>query len=150
MEFLAVIISGVSLILSIISFLESKKSQNLQDKVNEIEYKLKEYELAEKEKQQKKTPCVEARIIHITKANYKIKIWNSGNASAKNVNVSWAKESGILFFDQEKLPFELLDPNKSFELAISTYPGASRKLCITTEWEGSGGEKQSKEQWCDL
>ena len=40
MEFLAVIISGVSLVLSYISFLESKKSQNLQDKVNEIEYKL--------------------------------------------------------------------------------------------------------------
>lgn len=150
MDFLAVIISGVSLVLSIISFLESKKSQNLQNKVNEIEYKLKEYELAEKEKQQQKTPCVEARIIHITKANYKIKVWNSGNASAKNVNVSWDKESGILFFDQEKLPFELLDPNKSFELAISSYPGASRKLCITTEWEGSNGEKQSKKQWCDL
>lgn len=150
MEFLAVIISGVSLVLSYISFLESKKSQNLQDKVNEIEYKLKKYELAEKEKQQQKTPCVEARINHITKDKYKIKIWNSGNASAKNVNVSWDEESGILFFDQEKLPFELLDPNKSFELAISTYPGASRKLCIITEWEGINGEKQSKKQWCDL
>ena len=132
------------------SFIISSKSQHLQDRVNEIELKLKEYELEEKEKEQHKAPCIEARINHITKGNYKIKIWNSGNAAAKNVTVSWDKESQIIFFDQEKLPFELLEPQKSFDLAISTYSGSPRKLCITTAWEDSDGEKHSKEQWCDL
>lgn len=150
MDIAALVISGVSLLFSIISFAVSIKSQNLQDKVNEMELKLKKYELAEKEKEQQKAPCIEARINHIAKDKYKIKIWNSGNATAKNVTASWKKESRILFFDQEKMPFELLEPQKSFDLAISTYSGSPGKLCITTEWEDSDGQKHNKEQWCDL
>lgn len=150
MEIAALAISAVSLVFAIVSFIISSKSQHLQDRVNEIELKLKEYELAEKEREQQKAACVEARINHITKDRYRIKIWNSGNAAAKNITASWARESQILFFDQEKLPFELLEPQKSFDLAISTYSGSARKLCITTEWEDDDGKKHSKEQWCDL
>lgn len=150
MEIAALIISAVSLVIAIMSFAFSSKSQHLQDRVNEIELKLKEYELAEKEKEQQKAPCVEARINHIANEKYRIKIWNSGNAAAKNVTASWDEGSQFLFFDQEKMPFELLEPQKSFELAISTYYGSPRKLCITTTWEDGDGEKHSKEQWCDL
>ena len=150
MEIVAIVISGVSLLLSVISFVVSIKSQNLQNKVNDIELKLKKYELAEKEEKLHKAPCIEARINHITKGNYRIKIWNSGNAVAKNVTASWDKGNQIIFFDQEKMPFESLDPQKSFDLAISTYGGSPRKLCITTSWEDSSGKKYDKEQWCDL
>lgn len=150
MEIVALIISALSLVIAIASFFFSIKSQHLQDRVNEIELKLKEYELEEKEKEQHKAPCIEARINHIAKGNYKIKVWNSGNASAKNVIASWDKESQILFFDQEKMPFELLEPQKSFDLAIFTYSGSPRKLCITTAWEDSDGQQYNKEQWCDL
>lgn len=120
MEIAALAISAVSLVVAIVSFIYSTKSQHLQDRINEIELKLKEYELEEKEKEQQKVPCIEARINHITKGKYKIKIWNSGNAVAKNVIASWDKESQIIFFDQEKMPFELLEPQKSFDLVIST------------------------------
>ena len=148
MEIAALVVSAVSLFVAIVSFIISSKSQHLQNRVNEIELKLKEYELEEKE--QHKVPCIEARINHIAKGNYRIKIWNSGNAAAKNVTASWDKGSQIIFFDQVKMPFELLEPQKSFDLAISTYMGSPRKLCITTAWEDTDGEKHSKEQWCDL
>ena len=150
MEIIALGISAVSLLVAIASFIYSIKSQHLQDRVNEIELKLKEYELAEKEKEQLKAPCIEARVNHIAGDNYKIKIWNSGNSGAKNVTASWDKGSQIIIFDQEKMPFELLEPQKSFDLAISTYMGSPRKLCITTAWEDGDGERHSKEQWCDL
>ncbi|MBQ0088816.1 MAG: hypothetical protein KBT27_05755 [Prevotellaceae bacterium] len=146
----ALAISGISLLLSIISVIASLKSQHLQDKVNQLELELKQLELAEKEKEQQKNPYVEARIIHVTGAKYKIKIWNSGNAVAKNVSASWEKNSPILFFDQEKMPFELLEPQKGFELTVSTYGGSPRKLCITTTWQNEEGKEQSKEQWCDF
>ena len=150
MENIAIAISGVSLILSIISFFASNKSRKLQDKVNEMELKLKKYELAEKEKEQQKAPCIEARINHIEKGNYRIKIWNSGNAAAKNVTASWDNGDQIICLEHEKMPFELLEPQNGFELAISTYCGSPGKLCITTAWEDSDGEKHSKEQWCGL
>lgn len=106
--------------------------------------------MAEKEKEQQKVPCVEARIIHVSGAKYKIKIWNSGNAVAKNVSASWEKNCPFLFFDQEKMPFELLEPQKSFDLTVSTYGGSPRKLCITTTWLDEEGKEQSKVQWCDF
>ena len=150
MEIAALVISAVSLVVAIVSCIISSKSQHLQDRVNEIELKLKGYELEEKEKEQHKAPCIEARINHIAKGNYRIKIWNSGNAAAKNVTASWNKGGQIVLFDQEKMPFELLEPQKSFDLAISTYGGSPRKLCITTAWEDIDGQKHNKEQWCDL
>ena len=146
----SLMISGISLIVAIVSFIISRKSQFLQDRVNEIEIKLKEYELAEKEKEMHEVSNIEARINHIVKGQYKIKVWNSGNAVANNVTVSWDKNDGILFFDEEKLPFEFLEPQKSFDLSISTYSGSPRKLLITTRWEDSKGTEHSKEQWCDL
>lgn len=111
-----------------------------------IELKLKKYELDEKEKQ----ACVEARIIHEIKNRYKIKVWNSGNSIAKNVVASWDTQKGIIFFDKEKMPFEVLEPQKGFELVITTYDGNPGKLQIKTEWENDNGEKKEKLQWCDM
>ncbi len=148
MDIAAIIISGVSLFIAIVSFILSTKSQYLQNRVNEIEIKLKEYELAEKEQQ--KSPCVDARIIHVSKTNYKVKVWNSGNSNAKNVKAFWDYSNSIIAFDKNKMPFELLEPQKGFDLSISLYSGAPSKLCITTEWEDENGKEFSKEQWCDF
>lgn len=150
MEIAAIVISAVSLVVSIISFVFSSKSQYLQDKVNEIELKLKEYELEEKEKDLHKAPCIEARINHIEDNKYKINIWNSGNAVAKNVTASWDEEKCFIFLDEKKMPFESLEPQKSFNLSIFTTIGSPSKICITTEWEDIDKQKHNKEQWCDF
>lgn len=150
MEIAAFVFSAVSLALAIISFIISIKAQHLQNKVNAMELKLKQYELAEKEKEQAHVSCVEARINNIMKNKYRIKVWNSGNTIAKDIKVSWEPAEGILCFDTDKLPFDELEANKSFELAFSLYSGAPSKIYITTEWEDEKGEKQSKKQLCDI
>lgn len=150
MEFASLIISGISLILAIYSLRKSIKSQDLQDRVNEIELKLKEYELAEKEKQQQKEACIEARVIHVNRSNYKIKIWNSGNSIAKNITASWDDTNEILLLNKDKMPFEFLEPQKGFELSVFAYDGSVNKLCIKTEWEDDRSEMHEKTQWCDL
>lgn len=147
---IALVISGVSLLIAVASFVLSLKSQHLQNKVNTIEIKLKEFELKEKEEQQQKKACVEARVNHISQNKYKIKIWNSGNSIAKNVSASWNNTKGIILFDNDKMPFEFLEPQKGFDLSISTYNGAPRKMCIITTWEDEKEQKNRKEQWCDL
>ncbi len=150
MEIAAIVISGISLIVAIVSFIASIKSQHLQNRVNTLEYKLKQYELEEKEQEKKKNPCIEARINHISKDRYKIKVWNSGNTVAKNVMASWEEQDCMIFYDLEKMPFESLEPQKGFELSATIFFGAPRKLFITTTWENEEGEKQSKSQWCDI
>lgn len=150
MEIAAFIFSAISLTLAFISFFISIKAQHLQNKVNEMDLRLKQYELAEKEKQQESVSRVEARIIHETKNKFKIKVWNSGNSIAKNIVASWENSEGIICFDKEKMPFEVLEPKKGFELVIDTYGNAPGKLQIKTEWETESGEKKEKIQWCNM
>ena len=147
MEIAAITISGVSLLISIISFVFSAKSQQLQNRVNEVEIKLKQYELEEKERQ--KSSCVQARIIHVSKNSYKMKIWNSGNSKAKNVTASWNDES-VIVLNRNKMPFEVLEPQKNFDLSIAVYDGMPEKVRVITEWEDEDGNSNQNEQWCDL
>ena len=146
MNIIALVISGISLILAILSFIFSVKSQRLQNKVNKLELKLKEYELDDLQQQ----ACIEARIIHIHKNHYKMKIWNSGKSTAKNIVASWDATEYVLIFDKEKMPFEELKSQKSFELSISTYNGSPRKLNIKTEWDDENGIRKERTQWCDF
>ena len=150
MQYVALGISIISLVWAIISFLISFNSQKLQNRVNTLELKIKEYELREKENAQIKTPCVEAMIEKITRNNYTIQIINTGNAKASNISVSWEKLDGIIIRDQGKMPYEFLDPMRWFELPLLRVDNAPRKISITTEWETEEGEKHSKVQVCDL
>ena len=149
MEIATLALSCVSIIIAIISLSQSIKSQRLQDKVNQINYKLKAIELSEIEKSQNKKPFIEARIIHIGDNKYKIKIWNSGKAIAKNISVEW-DSSEIVFWDKDKLPYEFLPPQKSFDLVISIYFGSPKKMNVTASWEDDIGNKYSEKYLCDF
>ncbi|MBS5734262.1 MAG: hypothetical protein KHW87_06130 [Clostridiales bacterium] len=139
--------SAILTILSTIPSIFSIKDRKHQNKVEEIEEKLKKHELAQIEKE----ACVEARIIRVNNYKFKIKIWNSGKIIAKNVQVMLeVRKENISFPDSEKLPFEELEPGKSFELEFSIYEYVPRKLQIKTEWEDENGNKKEKIQWCDM
>lgn len=150
MELAAIIISGISLLVAILSFILSLPTQRLQNKINQLEVKLKEYELAEVEKENKKSACVEGRVIKIGKGKYRLKVWNSGNATAKNVTASFNKGSNIIMMDSEKMPFEELEPQKNFEIVLVIHNGSSRKFTITTTWEDGSGIEHCKTQYGDM
>ncbi len=144
----ALIISAVSLIIAFISLVKSAKAQKLQNKVNELEVKLKEYELAKitEEKERADKACIEARVIHIGKNSDRLKIWNSGNAVAYNVTATIEENSQIIMLPDDKMPFDELEPNKSFEVVIIMYMGSASKFKILTEWDDSHGQHFSKTQ----
>ena len=144
MDIAAIIISGVSLLVAIVSFAFSFKSQRLQNRVNEIELKLKENELLKIEKE----ACIEARVIHPDSKHYYLKIWNSGNDTAYNVNVLLPDEKSVNIFDNDKLPYEELEASKSFEIPLLVYNGSASKFYVTTEWKDSKGNKKTKNQLC--
>lgn len=150
MDIIALIISGISLLIAIVSFFYSLPAQKLQNKLNQMELKLKEYELAKKEKENLKKACVEARVIKIAKGKYRLKVWNSGNETANNVIAEFNEESKIIIGDKEKMPFEILEPQKSFELWIIYHMGCANKFTITTSWEDLNGNKFSKSQMGDI
>lgn len=150
MEIIALIISGISLLVAILSFGFSLPAQKLQNRINEMEIKLKEYELHQIESKNKKVACVEARVIKISSGKYHLKVWNSGNDTAFNVSAHFEDGANIMIGDHDKMPYEILSENKSFEMWLITHMGSANKFKIITEWEDSTGAKQSKEQMGDL
>lgn len=137
----------IALVLSAISLVKSIRGQKLQDRINEIEIKLKEYELLELEKKQNETKvqCVEARVVRISSDNYRMKIWNSGNSRVYNVSAKVEEGSNLILYDS-KMPFDYLDPGKNFEEPVIVYLGSADKFKIITFWEDEDGNKHQKEQ----
>ena len=145
-----VIVSVLSLIIAFISLCQSGRAQKLQNKVNELELQLKQYEVDKlnKEKADAQTACVEARFISMGQGKYRIKVWNSGKAPAYNVIAKFADDPEIMLFNDDKMPYEVLEANKSFELQLIVHLGSSHKARIITEWYDESGKRQSKEQVC--
>lgn len=145
--FVRYIVPIIALSISIVSFLQSRKVSKVQLRLSELEEKLKRYELEEKERKlaESSKAIVEARIYNISKGKYKMKIWNSGQAIAYNINFSVPDElNGVVFRD--KVPFEMLEPGKNFEEHIIVHTGVPHKFWLKTVWEDSDGKYFEKEQ----
>lgn len=148
----ALIIAGISLLVAIISLFKSSKAQRLQNKVNELELKIKQDELDKitKEKEDAELACVEARFITVGKGKHRLKVWNSGNATAYHVSARFDGDVGIMIMGQEKQPFEELEARKSYELVLITHNGSASKFRIVTEWTDSSGNQHTKTQMGDF
>ena len=93
---------------------------------------------------------MEARFITVGKGKHRLKVWNSGNATAYNVTARFDGDVGIMIMDNEKQPFEELEARKSYELILVTYPGSASKFKIITEWSDVNGKKYTKTQMGDI
>ena len=145
-------IAFISLVIAIVALVKSSKAEKLQTRINEMELKLKEYEVAKMEQEQKEATlaCVEARVISIGQGKHRLKVWNSGNAPAYNVVARFDGNPQIIMFGDEKQPFDVLEANKNYEIALITHGGSASKFKIITEWVDKNGNHQSKTQMGDL
>lgn len=137
----------IALGVSILSYKDSKKANKVQEKLIELEEKLKKYELEEKEKERQEAnkAYVEARVIKVSKGKYVMKVWNSGKATAYNVDFEVPKECKCMIF-RDKVPYEFLEPAKGFEEHVIVHMGSSNKFKVTTTWNDKQGNAYSKEQ----
>lgn len=145
------IVPLVALLLSIISLCKSSKGQKLQVRVSELELKLKQYEVAEIEKKKAEADlaCIEARVMKISSGKYRLKVWNSGQATAYKVSVIVDKNDNLMIMGS-KMPFDFLEAGKSFEEHLIVHMGTADKFMITTAWEDADGQAHQKEQMGSL
>lgn len=145
-------IAGISLVVAVIALVRSSKAEKLQSRVNAMEIKIKEYELEriEKEKEEATSSCVEARVIAVGERKYRLKVWNSGNTKVYGVTAKFEGDPGIFIMEQEKQPFDELDPGKNYELVILPYGQHASKFKIVTEWTDASGVVQTKTQMGDI
>ncbi len=145
-------IAGAALIVSIIALRKSSKAQKLQNRINELELQIKQYEVdkIEQTKAEAERSCVEARAISLGQSKYRLKVWNSGNATAFNVSARFADDPKIILFDNGKQPYEELDPAKGYELTLFVGGASDVKFRIVTEWEDAQGTRHEKTQMCSI
>lgn len=145
------IVPLIALLLSIVSLCKSGKGQKLQVRVSELELKLKQYEVAELEKKKTEADlaCIEARVINISQGKYKLKVWNSGQATAYKVSAAVDKDANLMIMGS-KMPFDFLAAGKSFEEHLIVHGGTADKFKIVTTWEDAAGQSHQKEQMGSL
>ena len=126
----------IAIAISIASFHESRKVNKVQLRLNEMEEQLKKYELEEKEKVREAAnkSIVEARIYNVSKGKYRLKIWNSGQATAYHVDYEVPGDLRNIVM-RDKVPYEILEAGKSFEEHIIYYMGMPSKLTVKTMWK---------------
>lgn len=136
-------------LLSVLAYIKSKdcthikvELSDVQEKLNEYDLKLKAYELEkmEKERNHKSKANIEARIVEIAKGKYKIKIWNSGDEKAYNVDYDIPEKYQIGLM-KNVTPFEYLEPGNNFEEYVAIYLQSENKFEIITTWENENGER---------
>lgn len=137
----------IAIAISIASFHESRKVNKVQLRLNEMEEKLKKYELEEIEKVREAAnkSIVEARIYNVSKGKYRLEIWNSGQATAYQVDYEVPGDLRNIVM-RDKVPYEILEAGKSFEEHIVYYMGMPSKLNVKTMWKDANGEQYEKEQ----
>ena len=130
----------VSFFFSVFVFVKSRK-------INELEEKIKQYELdkIEQEKNIEQKANIEARITKISSNKYKLKVWNSGNAAAYNVDYDIPSEYRIILHKQVT-PFEVLEAGENFEEYVILCFDSNMKYRVITKWNDQAGKEFSNEK----
>ena len=138
------------------SFLITKKgvvsqAQKLQNKVNELDARIKEYELEkiEQEKTESNSFVIKARAIKTGKNKYHLKIYNAGSIKAYNVTAAIPNEYNVVLLNN-KMPFDELEPQNSFEECLVVHMGSSPKFKVELNWLDNNGREYKNEQICSI
>ncbi|MEL0628446.1 hypothetical protein [Psychromonas aquatilis] len=144
------LIAGLAFLLSsyatwqTVSF--NKKQKTLvesQEKLNNLLLE-KESEDALKEKR----ADLSASFIKLGSSKYRLKIWNKGSATAKNVRIEFPEGNDVIDDSEltDKFPLESLERHQSVELIAFVHHQTKRKHVVRLIWEDdyqSHNEKQS-------
>ena len=142
-DFSATISNAISLaafVLSLISFLRSRKIETLQLRIAELDSKLKEAELQEAE--EGKRPHVEIRLVTIGKKHV-LRFCNTGKEPARNVDYSILDEKAKGLVLREHVPFPELRQHSSFDETILYVSGMLSTIDVKVTWNDTEGNLYS-------
>lgn len=123
-------------------------------KLKEQERRLNEHQLQKiaAEKSEQAMAAVRANIIKQEKGRRLIKIFNSGKAVARNVNVEVRNDDhGFTFLDfTDRFPFPFLNPQDSTEFSGFVTEAPTNNLYLKITWDDDSGENRNHQQLLTL
>ncbi|UAA40757.1 hypothetical protein KIH87_08335 [Paraneptunicella aestuarii] len=133
------VIAGLAFLLSgyatwqTVSFNKKQKSLiESQEKLNNLLLE-KENEGAVKEK----SADLGASFIKLGSSKCRLKIWNKGSATARNVRIEFPEGNNVVIDSEvsDKFPMESLERHQSVELIAAVHRQTKQKLIVRLIWE---------------
>lgn len=140
MEIAGLVISIVALLLAIFTYfkhdLKIKKQSALINKY--------QIEKIEKEKIGEKKAIIEANVIKGDKGTRKLKVYNKGKSSAKNVIVDIPELNGFQVM-RNPCPIDI-KPQNGIEISLVVFMGGPDKIDISYEWSDDFSDRNKDKQ----
>jgi hypothetical protein len=140
---MATIIASLSLFLSIVVHFSSRNHNKKNEELIRHEIELIRVQL-QKEKKDAKDELkanVSARMFKVGKNNWKIRIYNLGPATAKNVIISKYENDEFIHegLITAKFPMKKMEPGQSVELSAFVHFHSKQKEIIELTWDDTSG-----------
>jgi hypothetical protein len=134
----AVVLSFLSVVASVIIYLNQKKYIQNQDRLNALLLRKEQAELESEGDAE-----VSANVVPIGTSKYRIRIFNKGKAKATDVQIRFPEDHDWLIKD-EILPLEFLDSGKSVDLILMLFAGSKRKVKAILSWQDHRGRMENE------
>ncbi|NOC47526.1 hypothetical protein [Ruegeria sp. HKCCD7559] len=133
----ALLVSASALIVTLRSF---KSQSRLTDR--EIELVRIQIQQAQGEAKREKTASVSARLNRIDRTNWRLRVFNTGPATARNVRLLLDDQNQIVAenFANDKFPMSKLEKGQSVDLAAMVHMQTPPKEWLRITWEDPSGE----------
>ena len=142
------IIAGLALLLSAYAAWKTVQYNDRQKSLIESQEKLNQ-RLLEKEEADSisdKKADLGATFIKLGSNKFKLKIWNKGKTTARNVSIEFPEGNDCIIESDisEKFPLEALDTHQSVELIAAVHMGTKSKHAIKLIWTDEFSQKNEK------
>ena len=148
------IIAGLALLMSVYATFRTIKFNENQKSLVESQEKLNNL-LLEKEESQalgEKRADLGASFVKLGNSKYRLKIWNKGSATARNVRLEFPEGNDVVLQSDvdQKFPFESLEKFQSVELIAAVHMGTKSKHVIRLVWEDDAHNHNEKLSYLTL
>ena len=144
MELIGIVISIIALILTVFTYFKH------DIKIKQQERLLNEYQLTkiETEKTDSKKAIIEANVIQIKDGKDKIKVYNKGRSTARNVIVTISDTEGLKVI-HNPCPIDIR-PQNGIEIIVLLFTNYPDKVKIDFEWDDDFKNKNRDSQLVQL
>ncbi|HAX91387.1 MAG TPA: hypothetical protein DCY07_04165 [Rhodospirillaceae bacterium] len=142
------IIAAIALLFSGYATWKTSRFNERQKALIESQEKLNQLLLEKeaKEAASDKKADIGASFIKLGNSKYRLKIWNKGNADARNIRIEFPEGNDIVNQSEvdAKFPLETLDTYQSVELVASVHMQTKGKHTIRLTWSDDFSQQNEK------
>lgn len=142
------IIAGLALLISAYAAWKTVQFNDKQKLLIESQEKLNKrlLEREESESISDKKADLGASFIKLGSSKYRLKIWNKGKNTARNVSIEFPEGNDCILQSDvtEKFPLEVLDTHQSVELIAAVHMGTKSKHAIKLIWSDEFSQQNEK------